>query len=99
MSFGFSIGDFIAVGDLAWKLYRDCYKVARGAPQEFHMLEREVSTLSHSLKILLEEVNDPDSILVKAGEDRVRMVNEMVAGIGETLKRLEKVAKKYEILA
>ena len=28
----------------------------------------------------------------------MRMVNEMVSGIGETLKRLEKVAKKYEIL-
>ena len=26
------------------------------------------------------------------------MVNEMISGIGETLKRLEKVAKKYEIL-
>ena len=26
------------------------------------------------------------------------MVNEMVSGISETLRRLEKVAKKYEIL-
>ena len=26
------------------------------------------------------------------------MVNEMVSGIGDTLKHLEKVAKKYEIL-
>lgn len=26
------------------------------------------------------------------------MVNEMVAGVGETPKRLEKTAKKYEIL-
>ena len=28
----------------------------------------------------------------------MRMVNELVFGIGETLRRLEKVAKKYEIL-
>ncbi len=26
------------------------------------------------------------------------MVNDMVNGIGDTLKRLEKVAKKYEVL-
>ena len=54
----------------------------------------EISTLSNCLAILQEEVKDPTSTLVQAGEDRVRMVNEMVSGIGETLKRVEKVAKK-----
>ena len=24
MSFGFSVGDFVAVGELAWKLYKSC---------------------------------------------------------------------------
>ena len=80
------------------RLYRDCYKVARGAPQEFQLLVGEVSTLSNSLNILQEEVKDPDSALIRAGEDRVRMVNEMVKNIAVTLKSLEKVAKKYEIL-
>ena len=79
------------------RLYRDCYKVARGAPQEFQLLLGEISTLSNSLNILQEEVKDPTSTLVQAGEDRVRMVNEMVSRVGETLKLLEKVAKKYEI--
>ena len=98
MSFGFAIGDFIAVGQLAWTLYRDCYTIARGAPQEFQLLLGEISTLSNSLKILQEEVSDPGSTLVRAGEDRVRMVNEMVSRINLTLKELQKVAKKYEIL-
>ncbi len=80
------------------RLYRECYKIARGAPQEFQLLVGEISTLSNSLNILQEEVKDPTSTLVQAGEDRVRMVNEMICGIGETLKRLEKVARKYEIL-
>ena len=80
------------------RLYRDCYKIAHGAPQEFQLLLGEISALSNSLKILEEEVKDPTSTLVQAGEDRVRMVNEMVSRIGETLKQLEKVAKKYEIL-
>jgi len=58
----------------------------------------EISTLSNSLSILQEDVKDPDSALVRAGEDRVRMVNEMVHNISLTLQSLEKVAKKYEIL-
>lgn len=62
------------------------------------MLVSEMSTLSHSVNILQEEVKDPTSTLVQAGEDRVRMVNEMISRIGETLKSLDKVAKKYEIL-
>ncbi|KAI9869368.1 MAG: hypothetical protein M1813_000157 [Trichoglossum hirsutum] len=98
MSFGFAIGDFIAAGQLAWTLYRDCYTIARGAPQEFQLLLGEISTLSNSLKILQEEVSHPGSTLVQAGEDRVRMVNEMVSRVNLTLKELQKVAKKYKIL-
>ena len=58
----------------------------------------ELSTLSNSLTILQEEVKDPESTLRRAGDDRVRMMNEMIAGIEETLKRLRKVASKYDIL-
>ena len=58
----------------------------------------ELSTLSNSLTILQEEVKDPESTLRRAGDDRVRMVNEMIAGIEETLKRLRKVACKYDVL-
>lgn len=54
--------------------------------------------MSNAFKILQEEAKDPDSALVQAGENRVQMVNEMVKGIGDTLKKLEKVAKKYQIL-
>ena len=79
-------------------LYHDCYKVARGAPQEFQLLLGEISTLSNAFKILQEEIKDPNSALVRAGESRVRMVNEMVTGFGVTLKKLQKIAKKYEIL-
>ena len=98
MSFGFSAGDFLEVGHLAWRLYRDCYKVARGAPQEFQLLVAEISTLSNSLTILQEEVKDPESTIVQAGEDRVRLIKGMLGNILVTLKKLEKYAKKYEIM-
>lgn len=98
MSFGFSIGDIKAVSTLAWDLYKKCYIVARGAPQEFQLLVGEISGLSNSLKVLQEELADPKSTLIRAGEDRVRMVNEMMSRVHTTLKDLEKVAKKYEAL-
>jgi hypothetical protein len=98
MTFGVGIGDIIAVGELAWVLYRECYAVARGAPQEFQVLIGEIATLSGSLRILQEEVDDPNSVLVRSGEDRAKMVNEMVARIHVTLKELQQVAKKYGVL-
>jgi uncharacterized protein YlxW (UPF0749 family) len=98
MSFGFAIGDFVAVGQLAFMLYRDCFKVAKGAPQEFQMLKGELSNLHGALKILEEQVRNPESALAKAGEDRVRMVNEMVSNVGVTLKKLEKVAARFGVL-
>ena len=59
----------------------------------------ELSTLSNSITILQEEAKDPKLTLTRSGNDRIRMVNEMVAGIEETLKRLRKVASKYDTLS
>ena len=65
---------------------------------EFSLLVIEFSTLSSSITILQEEAKDPKSTLTLSGNDRMLMVNEMVASIEETLKRLRKVASKYDIL-
>ncbi|EED16248.1 ion channel nompc, putative [Talaromyces stipitatus ATCC 10500] len=70
---GFAISDFIAIGQLPWILYRDYYTVARNAPHEFQMVLGEISILCNSLKILQEEVENPQSALIGAEEDRVRM--------------------------
>ena len=41
----------------------------------------ELSSLSNSITILQEEAKDPQSTLTRSGDDRIRMLNEMVAGI------------------
>jgi hypothetical protein len=41
MSFGYSVGDFIAIGQLTWLVYKAC----KGACSEFQELSRELSTL------------------------------------------------------
>jgi hypothetical protein len=98
MSFGFSVGDFIAAGQLAWTLYRDYYRVARVAPAEVGLLRGEIGTLSNAIQILQEEVDDEESVLRRSGEDRIRMVNEMMERVADTLKELDKVSKKYDKL-
>jgi len=37
MSFGFGVGDFIAVGNLAWTVYRSC----KGATDDFKDVTKE----------------------------------------------------------
>lgn len=99
MSFGFAIGDFIAVAELAHKLWHDVYMVARTAPEEVRSLSSELSVLSQSIRLLVEHASNPDSILVQAGQDRVQLVNTMITGANETLLKLESFAKKHQIVA
>ncbi|KAF8244856.1 hypothetical protein K440DRAFT_557690 [Wilcoxina mikolae CBS 423.85] len=98
MSFCFAIGGFIAVGQLAWTLYHQCYLVARRASQEFQHLLGEISMLSQAIQLLQKEAENPQSTLVRAGEGRARMVNEMMRRVEVTLKELEKYVKRYEKL-
>lgn len=98
MSFGFSVGDFAGTLQLAWHLYRNCYQVARDAPQAFKSLKQELGNTHNSIKILQEEVANPKSILNSAGKDRVDMVNRVMGQVQETLDALEKHWKKYEKL-
>lgn len=95
MSFGFGVGDFLAVAELSWNLYRYCYIVARGAPQDFQLLLHEITVLSQSIKLLQEEAKDPNSTLVRSGEDRIRMVKEMIIRVEVTLRELKTHAEKY----
>jgi phosphomevalonate kinase len=99
MSFGFSIGDFIAVSQLAHRLYKDVFLVARGAPKELQILMGEIALLSQSINLLIDEIKNPDSILVRAGEGRVDMVNRIMMQANATLKDLEKFADKYDFSA
>lgn len=98
MSFGFSVGDFATAAQLAWDLYRYCYKVARDAPEDFKLLLGEITMLSQSIRLLEEEAANPDSTMVRAGEDRVRMVKEMMVRVEITLKELQKHAARYDKL-
>lgn len=98
MSFGFGIGDFAGALQLSWTLYRYCYKVARDAPADCKLLLGEITMLSQSIQLLQEDAANPESTMARAGEDRVRMVKEMMVRVEVTLKELQKFAEKYDKL-
>jgi hypothetical protein len=96
MSFGFSVGDFIEITSPAHQLYNDVYLVARGAPDKLQLLNNEIGVLALSLDLLIQEVKDKDSTLVRAGESRLRMVGEVMKAANATLKTSSFFAKKYD---
>ncbi|KAL8915883.1 MAG: hypothetical protein Q9172_006585 [Xanthocarpia lactea] len=50
MSFGFSVGDFLVVGTLAWEVYKNVYKAARDASESFQKVHQDVLSLHAVLK-------------------------------------------------
>ena len=99
MSFGFGIGDFLATGELCWKIYREVYEVARDAPAEVKSLHKELSDMSNVIKALIEDVNNPDSSIAQAGPDRVQLTNDIMKRTKDILDSLELLLKKYDLFS
>ena len=95
MSFGFSVGDFVGTAQLAFNLYRYCYKIARDAPQEFKLLVTELGTIRAFIELLVTEAQDPESTLASGGEERARSGGELFERVQGTLKALQKHAEKF----
>ncbi|KAH8757835.1 hypothetical protein F5882DRAFT_444404 [Hyaloscypha sp. PMI_1271] len=94
MSFGISIGEFIAVGQLAERLYRDVCLV-RHASQELLALQNEVATSNMTINLLIAETKDNTSTLARSGEERVKVVNGVLAETKKTLLELEKFSQNF----
>jgi hypothetical protein len=90
-----NVGDFTTVGQLAWRLYEDCYRIARGAPHKFRLLVDELKTLYMSMKMFEKELNDPNSVLVKAGDERLQMVKDLLEKVKQVLKGLDDCFNKH----
>jgi len=88
MSFGFGIGDFIAIGNLAWKLYKDPYSVFRKAPKEIELIKDELSNLNNTIRVLRDDVETPSSVIRMAGPERAQLVNDAMKQVEGTLLRL-----------
>jgi predicted transcriptional regulator len=94
MNFGYSLGDFVTVGQLAWNVYKSC----KEAPDSFANISNEVLSLHIVLKEveeLLSEELASDPHLPASKLDNLTAITE---GCQNVLQDLEAVTKKYESL-
>ncbi|MCJ1417968.1 hypothetical protein MMC32_004313, partial [Xylographa parallela] len=89
MSFGFSIGNFLAIIELARRVRRDF----AGAPAQFRQIVGEV----RSLVIILEDVEESLSTDT-FGKSQEKNINDILEGCQHVLEDTEATLKKYSTL-
>jgi hypothetical protein len=91
MSFGVGVGDFLAVGRLVLDLYNAC----KDAPGEFQEICRELSSIHTVLSGLATQAQDPSSLLIKQGRERIPEWTKIQENLEFTLGELEDMVKRY----
>ena len=87
MNIGCSFSDFIALGRLAWKVYKAC----KEAPKSFKNISQEVSSLHFVLKEL-EEILSEETLSVT----RQARLNNIGGGCRAVLEDLQDILDKYQ---
>lgn len=90
MSFGYGVGDCLAVATLAWQVYKSC----RDAPESFSNIQVEVLSLHAVLKEVEETL--PDQQLTASRQHSLSTISQ---GCECVLKELQALIDKYESLS
>ncbi len=91
MSFGVGVGDFLAVGRLVLDLYNAC----KDAPGEFQEICHELSSIHTVLSGLATQAQDPTSLLIKQGKERIPEWTKIQENLEFTLGELQDLVKRY----
>ena len=89
MSFGLAIGDLVAVGNLAWTVYKSC----KGAAGSFQNISSEVL----SLHALLQETREALSAHPLPASERANLAT-ILAGCQGVLNDLQSLVERYKSL-
>lgn len=89
MNFGFSLGDFVILSQIAWNLYKAC----KDAPEEFKNVSQEVLSLHAVLKEVEETYSDVT--ISAAQQSRLKIFEDGCRGV---LEDLQKILDKYNSL-
>lgn len=89
MSFGYGVGDVVALAELSWTIYKSC----KEAPSSFENLSQEVLSLHAVLKEA--EDNLSGHVLSQAQQAGLEIV---MNGCRSVLDDLQTLVKKYESL-
>jgi hypothetical protein len=91
MSFGFGVGDFLAVRDLARRLYKNF----RGVPGEFTEIGRQLASFHIVLVELEDDAADKNSLLNRRGVSRREELLSMRDSLLDTLRELDDLFQRY----
>jgi hypothetical protein len=89
MSFGFSVGDFVAVGQFAWQVYKSC----KDAPKSFKNVSQEVLSLHAVLKEAEETLSG-----YPLSQSKEASLATITSGCQDVLKDLQTLVLRYESL-
>jgi hypothetical protein len=88
MSFGYGVGDVMAVATLAWNIYRVC----KDSPNDFRNVSNEVL----SLHLVLKETDELIAEVIKDDADAASRLHEMATGCKSVLDELQGLLDKYQ---
>jgi hypothetical protein len=94
MSFGLSVGDFLAVGQIVLRLYNAC----QNTPREFQEISGELSSIHIVLFGLAEQARDPTSLLLRRGGGRGLEWNQIRENLEGTLAELQDLVSRYQTM-
>ncbi len=95
MSFGYSVGDAILLGQLAWRTVQNSRK-ACGEHNEF---TREASSLHVVIRRLEQEIFKPESLINRPNDKYKEELQAIVGGCEKVLQVFNKVLEKYNSLS
>ncbi|KAF8544706.1 hypothetical protein BDD12DRAFT_435944 [Trichophaea hybrida] len=104
MSFGFSVGDFIAAIQLATDLWTTCFSEVSGAKIAYIRYGEQVKGLGSSLQNLMQILNDHEKNLQRRRGQKLKVdsmdldaLAEIIGDFMGTLRRTETLLNKYSV--
>ncbi|KAH7363838.1 hypothetical protein BKA65DRAFT_532551 [Rhexocercosporidium sp. MPI-PUGE-AT-0058] len=91
MSFGFGVGDFLAVGKLSIHLWRSF----KDAPKEFAEVSRELSSINIVIVDLSDQAGSATSLLNRRGASRKDELMALCDNLMGVLEELQDIYRKY----
>lgn len=97
MTFPVSVGDVVLLGSLAWKIGRAFTSGRAGAPAEFSEVENELQSLTTALNILVDTLEEDDSILARANRRTVNGLGMILLGCSEVSALSDRPSHIHEV--
>ena len=94
MSFGFGLGDFIAVSKIAKGVYEAC----KDGPREYREISREAKAIRYAINSLSSDAQDPHSLLNTKGVKRKPELIEIIENCETTMQEVQAMIDRHSSL-